>query len=188
MTDISKLKKVCEGVYEKNKSTYYILCSISKVPCYCSGDRLKKLIEKHGSCEKAAASYVSRDAKRLIKSKVPAKSVMKMEKSTLREEATEVQKERTRRREERRRRRETREAIRNNDKPLTYNPAPPQHIDLISPESIAANTVNGCLYPNRFLDNERTCNKCNLHEHCSASMKVVLVEGKTKRKKVVAAA
>lgn len=175
-------------MYKKNDSTYYILCSVSKAPCYCSGNRLKKLIEKHGTCEKVAATYVSRDAKRLIKNKVPAKAVMKMDKGTLREEATAVQRDRAARREERRRRREAKEAIRSNPNNIIYNPAPAMHHDLTVPGVIAKMTKDACLFPNRFLDHDRTCNACTLRIHCTCSVKNVIEEATTKRKKVVAAA
>lgn len=44
--------------------------------------------------------------------------------------------------------------------------------------TIAELTQNVCLYPNRYLNNDDTCVKCDLYEYCGCSRKTL---GKKKR-------
>jgi hypothetical protein len=46
------------------------------------------------------------------------------------------------------------------DKPIKRNPA-----------SIAELTQDSCLYPARFLNNDSTCIKCDIYEHCACAIK-----------------
>jgi len=180
--DLKDCTKVCEGVYKKSNTTYYILCSVSKVPCYCSGDRLQDLIKKYGSCEKVGGTYVSRDAKRLIKAKVPAKAIQKMGKEDLRVEAEDVHKDKLNKREERKARREAKEAIHEAIATvgLVYTPTPPTKADMDSPEMIAQLTKYSCLRPDLYLNWDKVCNRCRFHVHCACEAKNVLSEKKFK--------
>lgn len=44
--------------------------------------------------------------------------------------------------------------------------------------SIAEFTKDTCLYPARYLDNDNTCIKCDIYEHCGCKLKSL---GKKKR-------
>ena len=174
--DITGCKKIVEGIYQKSPTTYYILCSVSKLPCFCSKERLDDLTRKFGSLEGIAAGYISRDAKRLIKAKVPTHAVKNMDLDTLKEEATEVQKLRQARREERAKRREEKEQIYTNPNPIIYNPTPPVTVDMSKPEEVISLTKTMCLFPNRFLDDDRSCNRCSIKDSCVAPVKIILTD------------
>lgn len=47
-----------------------------------------------------------------------------------------------------------------------------------NPVTIAEFTKDTCLYPARYLDNDNTCVKCDLYEHCACGLKTL---GKKKK-------
>jgi hypothetical protein len=47
-----------------------------------------------------------------------------------------------------------------------------------NPASIAEFTKDTCLYPGNYLDNDSTCIKCDIYEHCACKLKNL---GKKKR-------
>lgn len=51
---------------------------------------------------------------------------------------------------------------------IIYTPHERRHL---SPVELAKTTKEACLYPNRYLDNDRYCNSCGLVEICECSIK-----------------
>lgn len=47
-----------------------------------------------------------------------------------------------------------------------------------NPASIAEFTKDVCLYPGNYLNNDNTCVKCDIYEHCACKLKTL---GKKKR-------
>jgi hypothetical protein len=47
-----------------------------------------------------------------------------------------------------------------------------------NPASIAEFTKDTCLYPDNYLNNDNTCVKCDIYEHCGCKLKSL---GKKKR-------
>lgn len=66
-----KAVQVADGVFKragrKGATTFLIRCSKTNELCYCSVDRLDKLITRHGSIEAVGQKYLSREGKREIK-------------------------------------------------------------------------------------------------------------------------
>lgn len=42
-----------------------------------------------------------------------------------------------------------------------------------NPASIAEFTKDTCLYPAKYLDNDNTCIKCDIYEHCGCKLKTL---------------
>ena len=67
-------KQIADGVFQragrKGATTYLIRCSVTGEMCYCSVDRLDKLIARHGSVEAVGTKYISREGKREVANKV----------------------------------------------------------------------------------------------------------------------
>lgn len=159
-----KMKEIAPGILKKNDSTFYIVCRISGKHCYCSGDRLEKLAKKYGGMDKVSANYESRDAKRLLKAKTPAKSIQGMTKEELREEANMIKHDKLKKREERKQKREIKERLRLQHCYGTVLPAD-RHVF----EVLEGNKK--CLRPHLFAGNKGYCNSCGWYACCENAIR-----------------
>jgi hypothetical protein len=63
-------------------------------------------------------------------------------------------------------------------KEYQFNPKKEKGITKRTANTIAELTKDVCLYPARYLDNDNTCIKCDIYEHCACVIKNL---GKKKR-------
>ena len=168
--DLKQCKKICDGVYQKSDKIYYILCSISKQPCFCAKERLDILVKKHGSLEKVGTTYISRDAKRLAKLETPVHAIQRMEVPDIKEEARIAREDEKKEREESREEREKRmlEKEKTSSTRIIYTPAEPKIFILNTPENINMATKDGCYRIDIYLNGNKFCDTCHLAEHCIA--------------------
>ncbi len=165
--DKKDLKEIAPGIFQKNAKTFYIECKVSGGLCYCSKDRLDILGKKFGGINQIAANYISRDAKRLLKSKVPGKSIAKMGVSDLKAEAKMIKVDKEAKREERRKKRAIKQMVK---QAVRIPPLSP------TDRHVFTEVYKGdeaCIRPRLFIANRGYCNGCGWIGICKyADMKV----------------
>lgn len=72
------MKEYAKGILQKNEKTFFIVCKVSGKHCYCSLERLNILAKKYGGLDKIQDNYISRDAKRLLKTGTTEKAIGKL--------------------------------------------------------------------------------------------------------------
>lgn len=156
----NKLTEVVPGVLKKNDNTFYIVCTVKGTHHYCSKDRLDKLAKKAGSLEAVGASYVSREAKRVVKQAADAKAKAEAPPKV---------------------RRQRRNSITTSDEPARYTrlPGPPdgmwksEHVKatLARVTPILSNKGEKCLRPDLWKQNGTYCNGCEYFNFCTNKFK-----------------
>jgi len=136
---------------------------------------MDSLLKKYKTFEALGEQYISRDVKRLIKAKVPVKSIMDMDDKTIHEEAKGIREYKKERKIERKQKREVKQAIRDSRVPIYYRPVKRPTASLMNdPEMIKDFTKHSCLLPTVYLDNNRKCDTCKYVEHCVCKIKSLL--------------
>lgn len=184
-----ELKEIAPGILKKNEKTYYIVCKVSGKHCYCNAERLETLSKKYGGVDKIQDNYVSRDAKRLLKTGTKEKKIKELGADNVVEESRLIHKEKKERRARRKKKREEKAELYRKIPMDEKGPALTKD-EIISKTSASAlqekNGIFGgmCLRPKYFNDHHN-CGLCNYVEHCKADCKVVVYRaGKKLQKKV----
>lgn len=145
MTPQQIQKEVAHYKSTKRLSTHpHLICTVTGDKVMAFGEMLEKKIERHGGLENLLNTFVSRKAKSIGKEPKPQKPCKRPRKEKIIEKVDEVY-----------------------DIPIFQN-KPSISLSLSShPE----HTKGACWRPDIFLNNKRTCDKCNLNSFCLANNK-----------------
>lgn len=182
--DLTGLTKICEGVYKKSETSYYLICSITGEKLYCSKERLDKLIQKHGSIETVGKNTVSRDAKKLLTAKTPVTTITKMSATDLKQNAEMIRADEKKKQEKQLAINKTEEIKEEKTRTrFIYTPQErnPIVIETASKEFIEDLTRYTCWYAAHHIDNGYWCNGCKILDRCIAPCKKIKVEKKNEK-------